>query len=132
MSERTFGDFYDEVMPEEGDLDKMEGRVFMEQWKALVDEARWQEVRRMPLIYGLVHNFTEDMLTSFQDRLAGICTDELYATVTRASHAFAAHIAEVAARFGHDVTKVCSGPVTFSEALVESGLVRVVDPDDEG
>jgi hypothetical protein len=124
VSDHTFGEFYDAVLPADDDLDKMEGRVLMQVWTGLVDEAKWQEVRAMPLVYGLVHNFAEDMLTSFQERLAGICTDALYATVTKASRAFMSHIAEIAARFGHDVTGVCGGPVTFTEALSRAGVIE--------
>ena len=113
MSDSTFGDFYDEVEK----IPNVEAAVHMEMWVALVDDAKWQEVRASALTEEWVRCFAEDMMNYWRERMQGICTDALYESAGRRGREFMDHIKAVAKGFGYDIAATCDAPATLSEAL---------------
>jgi len=111
----TYGEFIDLIEQTEC----VEGKIFIEKWKALATEEDWARFRPMSLTPELVTSFAEDMISYFRERIAGICTDELYTQVKREAHAFLQEVHEKAAQFGVQVElNRIDVPLTPSEVAV--------------
>lgn len=110
---KTFGEFFDAVAKTK----IIEGEMWLEEWKDMITEDEWTDVRQLPLCDEGVIGFAQDMVTLFRERMAGICTDALYTSTSQRGHAFLAEVKAVALRFGVDVAADIDVPITPSEAV---------------
>lgn len=113
---KTFGDFFDVVYQTK----TFEPSAWMDEWKDMVDQNRWEEVRATPLTDDWVACFAEDMATFFRKRMAGICTEELYDSVSKDGRVFLAEITAKAKHFGVDVSAQTGVPVTPTAAVART------------
>lgn len=111
MSDKTFGQFYDEVAK----IDLGCAMVWLDGWVALLEDERWQAFRKMPLLEGVVRHFAADMRTCYLERMWETHDDELHESHMQDGQEFMGHILEVAKRFGCDVSSICSVPMSPSE-----------------
>ena len=72
---KTYGEFIAAVE----ETQCIYAQTFLEEWKALATEEKWQKIRPMPLTKELVLAFAEDMANYFRETISSTCGEELYA-----------------------------------------------------
>ncbi|MEX1997515.1 MAG: hypothetical protein WEA04_02445 [Candidatus Andersenbacteria bacterium] len=117
---KTFGDFFDAVR----ETEIVEGQIWMDEYRDLLDEARWQKTRQMQLTDELVTCFAQNMVVMFGQRMLSICTHELYVSTGKRGHAFLTEVRNAAQRFGVDVSQVIDVPITPTEAVARASRAR--------
>lgn len=110
---KTFGEFFDIV----AQTKIFAGKMWLEEWQEMVTASEWADIRQLPLSDDLVVRFAKDMVAAFRERMAGICTDALYQSISREGHAFLIEVKAVALCFQVDVAADVDVPITPSEAI---------------
>ena len=124
--QHTYGEFIDLMEKLAEETGNVDAQISIEEWKALATEEQWKEFRPLPLGPGLVISFAEDMAFYFRERIAGICTDELYVHIKKESHAFLRQVYEKAAKFGVQLElNQIDAPLTPSEAMIAGGYTNI-------
>jgi len=120
---KTYGEFIDAV----GETECMYAQFFLEEWKALATEEKWNNIKSMPLTKELVLAFAEDMANYFRRTISHTCVEELYTERTKRGHVFLREIHAKAVALGIDVKiEEIDIFLTMTELLIAKGYVKVV------
>jgi hypothetical protein len=131
-TQKTFGAFCDELAAFAKEK-WYEPALWLEEWWEMEgadppgkDHATVKaEIRAQAFDQRLAEVLAAEMVWMFRQRMASICTDELYAHTGRDGHAFLKEITQRCAKAGFDVSKITGQPITPTEACVAAGIVVV-------
>ena len=124
---KTYGEFIAAVE----ETQCIYAQTFLEEWKALATEEKWQKIRPMPLTKELVLAFAEDMANYFRETISSTCGEELYAEEKESGHAFLREICTKAVALGIDVKiEEIDTFLTMTDLLIAKGYAKVV-PNEE-
>lgn len=114
MSDKSFGEFFDEVKKTDGVM----AEIFMKRWVGLVPPSKWEEIRLLPLDMGMALNFAEDMAAYYQATIRMIESPFLYEDAIREGHEFLQGVHSVMEKFGLEIDiQEIDVPLTPSEVV---------------
>ena len=119
------GEFLDLLLAQ---TENGQGKIWLEDFVAEEPPAELVMFRASPFNHENVQRLRDFMAGMMNERLAGICTEELYKLIQKRGHAFLQEIGELSASEGVDFgARGTDRNVTFAEILQGADIILVVD-----